>query len=122
MNDRGRSGLSWILLFLLLILMATGCKGFFTSNASSITVTPINPSVTLATGRVQFTALASDGVNTTDVTTSVTWTSSNPAVATISNTAGSQGLATLVATGNTTITATATTSGTTPGATTLTVQ
>ncbi len=44
--------------------------------------------------------------NTTqDITTSVTWSSSNTAVATISNTNGSNGLATTLVTGTTTITA-----------------
>jgi hypothetical protein len=56
----------------------------------------------------QFTATASiiPGT-TTDLTQSVAWSSSASAVATISNAAGSQGLATVVGVGSTTITAVA---------------
>lgn len=85
---------------------------------SSIAVTPANPSV--AKGSVQqFTATGtySDGT-LLDVTTQVTWSSSATTVATISNVAGSQGKATTVNAGSTTITAT---SGTIAGSTTLTV-
>jgi hypothetical protein len=52
------------------------------------------------------------------VTTTVTWSSSATAVATISNTAGTKGLATAVSTGTTTITAT---SGAITGSTGMTV-
>src|SRR5207247_7435925 len=55
---------------------------------------------------------------TQDLTTQVTWSSSSTAVATISNAGGSQGLATSVAAGTTTITATL---GLVSGNTTLTV-
>ena len=54
-----------------------------------------------------------------DITTSVTWSSSDTTVATISNTAGSNGLVTSLATGTTTITAL---SGSISGSTLLTVQ
>jgi hypothetical protein len=47
----------------------------------------------------------SDGT-TQDLTMDVTWSSGTPGVATISNVAGSEGLATSVAIGTTTITAT----------------
>ena len=65
----------------------------------SITVTPATASVSVA-GRQQFTATGnySDGSHQ-DLTNSATWTSSSPSIATIS----SGGLATGVATGNTTI-------------------
>jgi len=72
----------------------------------SISVTPATPSrpvpLTLA-----FSATGSftDGT-TQDLTTQVTWSSSKTAVATISNAAGSIGVATPVAPGNTTISAT----------------
>jgi Fe-S cluster assembly iron-binding protein IscA len=72
---------------------------------TSITVTA--PSSTVAAGSTdQFTATGhySDG-STQDLTSKATWNSSNMAVATISNTAGSQGLATSVAIGSTNITA-----------------
>ena len=80
----------------------------------SITVTPANPSI-LVGARQQFTATGnySDGSHQ-DLTSSATWTSSYPSVATITST----GLATGVAAGSTTIKAT---SGSINGTTTLTV-
>jgi len=84
----------------------------------SIQVDPTNPSIAPGTTR-QFiaTGIFSDHTNQ-DITASVTWSSSSTAVATISNTAGSNGLATAVAAGSTVISAT---SGTISGSTTLTV-
>ena len=72
----------------------------------SIIVTPPNPSIVLGTIE-QFTATGtySDN-NTQNITTSVSWTSSDGSVSTTSNTAGSNGEATSVAAGATTITAT----------------
>ena len=85
---------------------------------SSIAVTPTNPSIANGTTR-QFTATGTySDFTTQDLTTQVTWSSSNNTVATISNAGGSQGLATSVATGTTTITATL---GGVSGSTTLTV-
>src|SRR2546428_140754 len=81
---------------------------------STITVTPTNPSIANGTTR-QFTATGTySDFTTQDLTTQVTWSSSNPAFATI----GSAGLATSVAAGTTTITATL---GGVSGSTTLTV-
>jgi trimeric autotransporter adhesin len=72
----------------------------------SIAVTPTNPSIALGTTR-QFTATGTYSDNTTqDLTTAVTWNTSAASIATISNAAGSKGLATSVAAGSTTITAT----------------
>jgi uncharacterized protein YjdB len=84
----------------------------------SIAVTPSNPSIALGTNQ-QFTATGNytDG-STLNLTGSVAWNSSAPAVATISNTAPNIGQATSVATGQTTITAT---SGSISVSTTLTV-
>ena len=84
----------------------------------SIAVTPTAPSV--AAGRAQqFTAIGTfSDLTTQDLTTQVTWTSSDPSVATISNAAGSQGLASTVTAGATTISATL---GSVVGSTTLTV-
>jgi hypothetical protein len=84
----------------------------------SLAVTPANPSIGIG-GIQQFTATGtfSDG-STQNLTTSVTWASSSTGVATISNTSGTQGRATGVATGTTTISAT---SGTVTGSTVLTV-
>ena len=72
----------------------------------SIEVSPAAPSI--ANGLTQqFTAtgLYSDD-STQDLTTQVTWASSDPAVATVSNAAGSNGLATTAGVGSTTVSAT----------------
>jgi uncharacterized repeat protein (TIGR01451 family) len=84
----------------------------------AIEVTPTNPSVA-AGNSLQLTATGtfSDG-STHDVTAVVAWSSSAPAVATVSNGAGSEGLATGVAVGMTEITANF---GSVSGATMLTV-
>jgi uncharacterized protein YjdB len=73
----------------------------------SIALTPANSSINIL-GTVQFTATGTytDG-STANITTSVTWASSNPVTATISNTAGSQGRASGIGLGTTTISATA---------------
>jgi uncharacterized protein YjdB len=85
----------------------------------SISVTPANPAIAKGTNQ-QFTATGTYSDNTTqNLTASVTWSSSNTGAATISNAAGSNGLATSVAAGSTTITAT---SGSISGTTTLTVN
>ena len=65
----------------------------------SIAVTPANPSVAPLT-KQSFTAtgtyLDSAALPPQDITTAVTWASSNPAAATISNSPGSQGIATVL--------------------------
>jgi hypothetical protein len=67
----------------------------------------------------QFAATGTYSNNTTqNLTAAVTWSSSNTGLATISNAAGSNGLATSIAAGSTTITAT---SGSVSGTATLTV-
>jgi len=84
----------------------------------SITITP--SASTLATGVTrQFTATGaySDGTNA-NISSSVTWTSKVPSVATISNAAGSAGVVTAISVGGTTITASL---GGITGSTTLTV-
>ena len=85
---------------------------------SSIVILPSNPSVP-AGRQQQFTALGyfKNG-NGADLTTSVVWTSSNSTLATISNSSGTQGLATALKQGVTNITATL---GSVAGATTFTV-
>jgi hypothetical protein len=72
----------------------------------SIEVSPATPS--LANGLTQqFTATGLFTDNTTqDLTTQVTWESSDSAVATVSNAAGSNGLSTTASAGNTTVSAT----------------
>jgi hypothetical protein len=70
---------------------------------SAITIAPANPSIA-AGATVQFTATGTltDGT-TQDLTTAVTWSSLSSFTATISNTAGTNGLATGVNAGTTTI-------------------
>src|SRR6266699_1344748 len=86
---------------------------------TSIAVTPTNPSIAHGLTR-QFTATGTFSDSTMqDLTTQVTWSSSSPGVATISNASGSKGLATSVAAGTTIITATL---GSVSGNTTLTVN
>ncbi|EQA38254.1 bacterial Ig-like domain, group 2 [Leptospira inadai serovar Lyme str. 10] len=84
----------------------------------SIQVTPANSNLPKG-NTTGFTAngVYSDGT-TLDLTTQVTWSSSNTASATISNAGGTQGTATAVNIGSTTISAQ---SGSTTGSTTLTV-
>jgi hypothetical protein len=99
---------------------ATGSTVLTVTSAAlvAIEVAPAAPSVFTGFTR-QFTAtgIFSDG-SSQDLTAAVTWSSSMPSIATVSNAAGSQGLATGVAAGTTTITATL---GTASGGTTLTV-
>jgi uncharacterized protein YjdB len=71
----------------------------------SITIAPAAPDVALGADH-PFTAMGLfSNLSTADLTDQVTWSSSSPAVATISNAAGSRGLADAVGTGQTTITA-----------------
>jgi uncharacterized protein YjdB len=73
---------------------------------TSIAVTPANPSIQHGATQ-QFTATGTySDAGTQNITTTVTWTSATTNVATISNTAGSNGLATSVGTGSSTIQAT----------------
>jgi uncharacterized repeat protein (TIGR03803 family) len=83
----------------------------------SIAVTPATPTSYVGTS-VQFHAVGSysDG-STSDMTAAVTWNSTTASVATISNASGSQGLATNLANGSTTITASSGKSITSPGVT-----
>ena len=72
----------------------------------SIEVTPTDPSIADGTTQ-QFTATGVYTDNSTqDLTTQVTWASSDDAVATVSNAADSKGLATAVGVGSTTVSAT----------------
>lgn len=79
---------------------------FTVIHLTSLAVVPSTASLT-PTNTFQFAASGVfDDASTADVTGVVTWTSSNTAVASISNVAGSQGLATGAGLGTTTITAT----------------
>jgi hypothetical protein len=100
----------------LVSLMGTGAAA---TGLVSIAVTPASPSV--AEGLTQqFTAMGTftNPSHVSNLTNSVTWTSSAKSVATISNTSGTQGLASTVGLGPTTITAAL---GSIHGSTTLTV-
>ncbi len=86
---------------------------------TALAVTPAGRTVPLNV-RLQFTAIATYADGTTqDLTTQVGWLSSDPAVASVSNAAGSQGLATALSAGTTTVTARF---GAANGSTTLTVR
>jgi len=83
-----------------------------------ITITPANQTIGNKTS-LQYTAIEtfSDG-STKDQTTAVTWASSNTSIATLSNAAGSNGLANAIAVGSVTVSAT---DGSVVGTTPLTV-
>ena len=84
-----------------------------------IAVTPATYTIASGTA-VQFHAIGTYSDNSTlDLTNAATWSSSNSAVATASNTSGSQGLTTGVASGTATITAAV---GGVQGTATVTVQ
>jgi hypothetical protein len=85
---------------------------------TSIAVSPVNSSISLGTTQ-QFTATGTytDG-STQNITTVVNWSSSAASVATVSNSAGTNGLASSLGAGQTTITAT---QGSVNNSTTLTV-
>ncbi|HJW30166.1 MAG TPA: Ig-like domain-containing protein [Saprospiraceae bacterium] len=89
-----------------LINNLSGTATVTVANAVVITVTPAAPSIANGTTQ-QFTATETftDGT-TIDLTTLAFWNSSDTGVATISNASGSNGLATAVAAGTTSITAT----------------
>jgi hypothetical protein len=117
-----KAQLKILFIALLLAVFTTGCGcgggGGDSADLVSIEVTPANPSIALGTDQ-QFTATGIFSDNSVqDLTNSVTWSSSDTSIATISNEAGSQGLASPQAIGSTTITAT---SGSVSGSTTLTV-
>ena len=98
----------YILFFLLVTSCGSGGSGGSSTtiaNLVSIYVTPTNLRIDSGTTG-QFTATGTYSDNTTkDITTSVTWSSSNTTVAKINNTTGYNGLATTLVMGTTTITA-----------------
>ncbi len=92
-----------IITALLLTLSLAGCGGFFPSKntITSLSISP-NGAFIVPEGTEQYSATATFGDNSTgDVTSSVTWASSQTSVATIN----ASGLATGVALGTTSITA-----------------
>lgn len=99
----------------------TGWTSLTVSSATlaSIDVTPSHPSAALGTTQAFVATGTYTDSSTQDLTSAVTWSTSDPAVATVSNAEDSRGLATTVAVGSTTIAATL---GGTSGSTTLTVS
>ena len=84
-----------------------GTTTLTSSTVASLSITPAVATIVLGATQ-QFTAvgvLASGGTHTQDLTAYALWSSSSPTVATVGNTAGSQGLAVSVGTGTTSITA-----------------
>src|SRR5579863_356276 len=106
---------------ILVVVGTVGVVAAKTGNAATlvtITVTPTAQNVPVGETQ-QYTATGHySDLSTADITDSVTWSSSLTADGTISNASGSQGKATAVATGATTITAT---SGLTSGVAVMTV-
>jgi uncharacterized protein YjdB len=100
--------------------VVTGDAALTVTAATLVSIEVSPASVSVANGLTQqFTATGVISDNTTqDLTTQVTWASSDSAVASVSNAAGSNGLATATGVGNTTVSAT---SGAVSGSTTLTV-
>ena len=101
-----------LLLSVLVFALMTGCSGGSSDSSTptvtlrSLAVTPANPSI-FAGSTIQLTATGTFSDNTIqDLTAQASWSSSSQSVATISNTAGSNGLATSLAPGTTTIAAT----------------
>jgi Big-like domain-containing protein len=89
---------------MLAVFISCGNSNFFPSSTAivAITISPTDAGVQLSAATEQFSAQGTFGNgNTGDVTGDVNWSSSSPAVATISQ----AGLATAVASGTTTITA-----------------
>jgi hypothetical protein len=113
-------GLTLAFVGLILVAFGAGCRGFFVQpTLSTLSVAP--SSQTIETGPTdntqQFTVTGTYSDGSTG-NPAVTWTSSEPATATVS----SSGLATAVAIGQTSITATAVQNGTITGSAALTVS
>ncbi len=74
-------------------------------NLVSVTISPVNSSIPLDSD-LQFTAIGTyDDNSTLDITNIVNWASSNPSVATISNSDGTEGLLTSIYSGSTVVSA-----------------
>jgi hypothetical protein len=116
-----------LLLFLIFLLLTSCGSSGSSSNPPAptlvlLSVTPANPSIAVGMTE-QFTARGTySDSSTLDLTAMVTWTSSTPAVAAISNVASFNGLATSLSTGSTGTTTITATSGSISQSTTLTVS
>jgi streptogramin lyase len=123
------------LIVICISLLMAGCGGGGSSEPATQPVTPSSPTLVsiavtptnlgIALGfphgwKENYTAIGTFSDNSTqDLTTSVTWSSSNASVATVSNVTGSEGNVFPVSAGTTTISAT---SGSISGSTNLTIQ
>jgi hypothetical protein len=76
-----------------------------TATLVSIDITPSHPSVALGTRQPLVATGTYTDTSTQDITSDVTWSSSDPSVAVVSNAEGSRGLATSIGIGNTTVSA-----------------
>jgi uncharacterized protein YjdB len=114
MAIHGRSSLFFTTVTTVVLLIVAGCNGFFVDpTLTAITVTPSTPSITVgATQQMVATGTFNDG--STSALTSVTWSSSDSTVASVS----SGGLVTGVKAGTASITAA---SGTVSGSTSVNV-
>jgi hypothetical protein len=101
----------------------TGTTALTTSHVNTITVTPATPPCIAPGTTQQFAAmgtLVSMNSATQDLTSFATWTSSSPAIVTVSDTAGSKGLTTATPNNSGSAAITATFDGVTSGSATLT--
>jgi hypothetical protein len=99
------TGTTFITATYLLVTSNTATLVVKPATLQSISVTPASASVALGLTQ-QFTALGTYSTGTTqDLTSDATWFSSNTLVSTVSNTVGSRGLATTLATGTAAISA-----------------
>ncbi|HYA85901.1 MAG TPA: DUF3443 family protein, partial [Nitrospirota bacterium] len=114
-----------LLLLSFLLLINGGCSSTTSNSAPptlvSLSVAPANPSIALGmTEQFAVRGTFSDS-STVDLTSTVTWNSSSPSVASISNAANFNGLATSLSTGSTGTTTITATLGSLSQSTTLTV-
>lgn len=113
MVDHGRSGLQWITLATVVLLLLAGCNGFFVDpTLTSVTVTPQTFTITVGASQ-QMVATGTYNDGSTAALSSVTWTS-DTSIASVS----SGGLVKGVSPGTSSITAT---SGTVSGSASATV-
>ena len=84
----------------LLLAVASGCKGFFVNQPTSVTISPASPPLLNPSDQQSYTALAafSDGTSKV-VTQSATWSSSNPCIVAIVGSGTDAGHATDIGTG-----------------------
>jgi hypothetical protein len=85
---------------ILLLAVASGCKGFFVNQPTAVTINPVSPPSLTTSAQQSFTALAAFSDNTSKaVTQSATWSSSNPCIVAIVTSGADAGHATDIGTG-----------------------